>query len=105
MRILIDECLPKRLKRELPEHEVFTVQEMGWSSKTNGELLSLMMGNFDVFLTNDQNLEYQQNLSEVPLAFIVLVAINNKLETLKPLMPQVLKVLPTIKAGTVISIS
>ena len=105
MKILIDECLPKRLKRELPDHEVFTVQEMGWSSKTNGELIGLMTGSFDMFLTNDQNMEYQQNLEEVPVAFVVLIAVNNKLETLKPLMPKVLMAMQTIQSGTVVAIS
>jgi hypothetical protein len=64
MRILIDECLPRKLKQELSGHAVSTVQEMGWSSVKNGALLSLMTGQFDAFVTVDGNLEYQQNLSK-----------------------------------------
>jgi hypothetical protein len=78
---------------------------MGWSSKTNGELLRLMSGHFDVLLTNDRNMRYQQNLQDAPVAFVVLVSINSKLETLKPLMPQVLAVLSTIQPGMVVTIS
>jgi hypothetical protein len=63
MRILLDECVPRRLARELAGHDVRTVPEMGWSGKRNGELLQLMAGQgFEVFLTVDQNLRYQQNL-------------------------------------------
>jgi hypothetical protein len=63
MRILIDECVPRRLRREPPTHDVRTVAEMGWSGKKNGELLRLMNDNgFEVLLTVDQNLRHQQNL-------------------------------------------
>jgi len=62
MKVLLDECLPKKLKYELEADEATTVPEAGWASKTNGELLSLAETDFDVFLTRDQNLEYQQNL-------------------------------------------
>ena len=60
MKVLLDECLPKKLKREVEADEVSTVPEAGWASKTNGELLRLAEANFDVLLTNDQNLEHQQ---------------------------------------------
>jgi predicted nuclease of predicted toxin-antitoxin system len=63
IRILLDECLPKKLKRELRDYTVATVQEMGWSSEKNGELMRLARDRFDVFLTADQNLQYQQNLA------------------------------------------
>lgn len=105
MRVLIDECLPKKLKRELPGHEVVTVQERGWSSKKNGELLRLLQGEFDVFLTADQNLTYQQNLSSTSVAVIVLVAANNRIEALKPLLPKVQEVLNRIQPGEVVRVS
>jgi len=70
MRILIDECLPKRLKLELPDHFVQTVPEVGWASKQNGELLRLAEKEFDVLLTNDRNIEHQQNVKQFALAFI-----------------------------------
>jgi hypothetical protein len=62
MRVLLDECVPRKLRRELPGHEVLTVTERGWSGIKNGELLALAQAEFDVFLTIDQNLKYQQNL-------------------------------------------
>ena len=63
MRLLLDECVPRPLKRELPGHDVHTVVEMGWSSKRNGELLRLMLADrFEAFLTVDQNIEFQQNV-------------------------------------------
>ncbi len=99
-----DECLPKRLKREFPTHVVAMVQEMGWSGKKNGELMKLTHGQFDIFITGDQNLRYQQNLVYADVGVIVLVTINNRIETLKPLMRQVNQILPTIKAGKVIEL-
>jgi hypothetical protein len=63
MRLLLDECVPRPLKRDLPGHDVHTVVEMGWSSKRNGELLRLMLADrFEAFLTVDQNIEFQQNV-------------------------------------------
>lgn len=105
MRVLIDECLPKKLKRELPGHQVMTVQEQGWSGKKNGELLQLLQGEFDVFLTADQNLTYQQNLSQTSVAVIILVAPNNRVEALRPLMPKVQEILKTIQPGEVVHVS
>lgn len=104
MKILIDECLPKKLKREFAEHDVSTVQEMGWSSKKNGELLKLMQDDFDVFVTIDSNMQYQQQLEDLPIGFLVLVAFNNKLETLQPLMPHAREALKALGAGQVVKI-
>ena len=103
MRILIDECLPKRLKRELIGHTVWTVQEKGWSTKKNGDLLRAVNGEIDVLLTADQNLQYQQNLREFTLAVIVLIAPDNRFPTLQPLMPQVLMILQTIQPREIIT--
>jgi hypothetical protein len=105
MKILIDECLPRPLKKALQYHEVVTVPEAGWAGIKNGALLRLMTGVMDVFITIDGNLEHQQVLAEYPVRFIVLVAINNKLETLLPLMEQVLTVLETIQPGQMIKIT
>jgi hypothetical protein len=99
MRILIDECLPKKLKYEFQDYEVATVPEMGWAGKKNGELLQLMAGEFDVFVTIDQSIPYQQNLAETGLTFILLSARTNKLEHLKPHMPQVLAILQAHQPG------
>lgn len=105
MKVLLDECLPKRLKRELPDHEVTRVQEMGWAGIKNGALLRLIQAAaFEVFVTIDGNLEYQQNLSAVNFAIIVLGAPDNTFDTLRPLMPKVIDVLKTIKAGELVHI-
>jgi hypothetical protein len=95
VRVLLDECLPRRLKRELVGHDVKTVPEMGWASKKNGALLSLAAVDFDVFLTSDRNLSHQQNLSAFDIAVIVFVAASNRLEDLRPLVPRLLEVFPT----------
>ena len=94
MRVLLDECLPRRLKRELVGHDVRTAPEMGWASKTNGELLTLAVGKFDVFLTADRNVSYQQDLSRFDIAIVVLVAASNRFEELRVLVPHILNVLP-----------
>lgn len=101
MKVLLDECLPKKLKREVVADEVKTVPEVGWASKKNGELLRLAQLDFDVLLTNDQNLEHQQNLKKFDLAFVVLVALTNDIEDLKPLMPAANEAMRTIQPGEI----
>ncbi len=96
MRILLDESLPGPLARLLPEHDVRTVAAMGWAGKRNGELLQLAAADFDTLLTADQNLEHQQNLGTLPIAVIVLVAPTNRIESLRPLMPNLLRTLQTL---------
>ena len=104
MRILIDECLPKKLKRELADHTVFMVQEKGWSGMKNGELLRIAENEFDVWVTADQNIEYQQNLSRFNIAVVVLVAPNNRLETLLPIILKLRKALLSIRPHQVVYI-
>ncbi|MFP4220400.1 MAG: DUF5615 family PIN-like protein [Phormidium sp.] len=105
MRILIDECVPRPLKRELANYEIHTVVEMGWSGKKNGELLRLMnQGGFTILLTTDQNLRYQQNLEQAGVAVTVLVARSNRLADLLPLIPNLRRVLSTIVSGEVVEI-
>jgi predicted nuclease of predicted toxin-antitoxin system len=99
MRVLLDECLPKRLTRELPGHDARTVQQMGWSGVSNGKLLALIRGQFDAFITVDNNLAYQQNLSTLPVAVVVLRAASNKIEDLRPLLPGLLATLAAVKTG------
>jgi hypothetical protein len=106
MRILLDECVPRPLRRELAGHDVHTVPEMGWSGKRNGELLQLMTGSgFELFLSVDQSLQYQQNLKGLGVAVVVLVAASNRLADLLPLMPKLHGALPTIKAGDYVEVS
>jgi predicted nuclease of predicted toxin-antitoxin system len=104
MRVLLDECLPRRLKRALFGHDVTTVQERGWSGKKNGELLDLMNGTIDVFLTADQNLQYQQYLQSITFSIIVLIERDNRLPTLLPLMSQVQAILNARTPGQLIEI-
>lgn len=104
MKILIDECLPRKLKRELASHDVQTVPEAGWAGKKNGELLELMSGIYEVFITVDSNMQYQHVLEQAHVGFILLSAPNNKLETLVPLMSQVETALETIQPGQVVTI-
>ena len=101
MRVLLDECLPKRLKREIVGHDVKTAPEMGWASKRNGELLALAVSEFDAFLTADRNLSYQQDVSAFDIAVVVLAARSNRLDDLRPLVPQLLELLPTAKRRAV----
>ena len=109
MRILLDECVPKPLKRELADYDIRTVTEtvteMGWSGKKNGELLQLMdQAGFTVLLTVDQNLRYQQNLQQAEVTVVVMVAPSNRLSYLVPLIPSVRSALDTITAGEVVEI-
>jgi hypothetical protein len=94
VRVLLDECLPRRLKRELVGHDARTAPEMGWASKRNGELLALAVGQFEVLLTADRNLSYQQDVSSFDIAIVVLVAGSNRFEDLRSLTPRLLEVLP-----------
>ncbi|MGA9995334.1 MAG: DUF5615 family PIN-like protein [Pyrinomonadaceae bacterium] len=96
MKVLLDECLPKKLKREVQADVVKTVPEMGWAGTKNGALLRLVEQKFDVLLTNDQNIEHQQNLKLFDLAVVVLVAKTNDIEDLKPLMPAANEAIRTI---------
>ena len=105
MRVLLDECLPKRLKREFtPPHTALSVGEIGWSGVTNGRLLSLAAPKFDVFLTSDTNLEFQQNLSDQSLIIVVLFAPSNDIRVLVPLIPAVIEALADARPGQVLHI-
>lgn len=106
MRILLDECAPRPLKRELTDYEIHTVIEMGWSGKKNGELLRLIkkQESFTVLLTTDQTLRYQQNLKEAGVVIIVLIARSNRLSDLTPLVPDFRSVVVTAALGSVIEI-
>ncbi len=101
MNVLIDECLPKKLKFGIEADFVQTVPEAGWASKKNGELLRLAERDFDVLVTHDRNMEHQQNLASFDLAFVVLVASTNDINDLTPLLPQVNNVLQTVKSGEI----
>jgi predicted nuclease of predicted toxin-antitoxin system len=105
MKILFDKCVPHPLKHDLTGHQVSTVREMGWNGIQNGALLTLAEGNFEVFLTVDRNMQYQQNLSGRSIAIIVCVGAGTRVKTLRPLMPKVIAALQTLQPGQVIIIN
>ena|SRR5207249_1509702 len=105
MRLLLDECVPRPLKRDLVGHQVSTVPEMGWSSKRNSELLGLVRAHrFDAFLTVDQNVSFQQNLQAAGVAVLVVIARTNRVKELRPLVSTILQALETLKPGTVVQV-
>jgi hypothetical protein len=99
MRVLLDECVPRALRKDLPGHEVKTVAEAGWAGVKNGQLLKLAATQFDILLTVDSNLEYQQNFAGLALAIIIIHATSNDVALLRPLMPAVLAAIPKAKPG------
>ena len=101
MRLLLDESLPRRLTRHLADHEVDTVYDRGWSGLKNGDLLRAAEDEYDVFVTADQNLRYQQNLTGFGIGVVVLVAHTNRLEDLTPLIPELLEACSSVLGGEV----
>ena len=105
MRLLLDECVQRPLKREFTGHDVHHVVDMGWSSKRNGELLRLMVAaQFEAMLTVDQNLEFQQNVRASGIGVVVALARTNRLKELRPLVPQLLEALARVGAGELIRV-
>ena len=105
MKILIDESLPRDLKKHFSGHSIATVPECGWASKSNGDLLAVAAPDFDVFLTADQNLEHQQNLANYDIGIIVLVARSNRIADLLPLVPKTLDTILAIRPGLLVRVS
>jgi predicted nuclease of predicted toxin-antitoxin system len=101
VRILLDESLPHDLAGELTSHDVRTVAGQGWAGLQNGELLRRARPAFDVFLTMDQNLPYQQNLRATALAVVLIRARSNRMADLRPLLPAVLDAIAAAKPGEV----
>lgn len=101
MKLLLDECVDQRLRADLHEHEVMTVSERGWS----GDLLRVAQHEFDILITVDRNLPYQQQLPKFSIAVIILHARTNRLVDLRPLVPLLLAALPTAPQGEATTIS
>ena len=101
MKILLDECVDQRFRRDLIGHEVITVREAGWARKKNGELLALAATTYLVFITVDRNLYFQQNFSNFNIAVLILEARSNRLADLRPLAKDVLSELSVLKPGQV----
>ena len=104
MKLLLDECIDRRFAREMKGHFVRTVPQMGWATIKNGRLLRLAEKGFDVFVTVDRNLSFQQNLPSFDIAVAVLRAQSNRLQDLQPLAGPLLAALPAAKKGQVLTI-
>jgi hypothetical protein len=101
VNLLLDECVPNRLRYSLSGHNVKSASEMGWTGLKNGALLAKVENSFDVFITVDRNLSFQQNIPKLRIAVLLLRAQSNELSALQPLVPKMLSALPTLKPGTV----
>lgn len=95
MNVLLDHCVPKRFGFLLADHHVHTTHFMHWEAMENGELLAAAATSYEVFITTDRNLPFQQHVGELPMAVFSLVAVSNELEDLAPLAPEVLRLLET----------
>lgn len=104
MRVLLDECLPRRLLRDLSAYMTTTVPRQGWAGTKDRELIKLAEEEFDIFITIDSNLAFQQNLKRSTLCVVVLCAVNSRYETLQPLIPKLLDAIETSKPGDLIRV-
>jgi predicted nuclease of predicted toxin-antitoxin system len=104
MRVLIDECLNWRICRALTGHYCASVQKVGWGGLTNGVLLKNAEEEFDVFITADSNLSFQQNVPTFKIAVIVLHAESTQLHHTMLLMPKVSALLATLKPGNIVDV-
>jgi hypothetical protein len=103
-RVLLDENLPRKLRRELPEFIVRTVQEEGWTSYVNGELLTRAQESFDVLLTADRRLQFQQTLTRFDIGVVVIVTYSLRFHTIKTAIDPIRSALGTVKPGEVIQV-
>ncbi len=99
--MLLDECVPRQLRRDLAGHDVRTIADMGWGGIKNGDLLRQAAVEFDVLLTTDRNMEFQQNLSPLAIALLVVAVGSNDVDALRPFVPQMLDALEEIQPGEV----
>jgi hypothetical protein len=104
MRLLLDECVTRYLKRDLVGHEVVTLKEAGFNGLKNGVLLRSAAGKYDVLITVDQNIPFQQNLKELEISVLIIIARNKTYAALKPLTSQILKALETIQHGEIVNV-
>ena len=104
MRILLDECVPARLKKAFPGHAVQSVTQTGWRTSTDGPLLSFAEKRFDVFVTVDRKLETQNDLSQFRLGFIIARVPNNRLDGFIPIFNELNAAVAKVRPGEVIHI-
>ena len=101
MEILLDECIDRRFAREIIGYDVKTVPQMGWAGVKNGKVFALAVEEFDIFVTVDRNLSFQQNIPQFDIAIVVLQAPSNSLAALKPLAFKLLAILESVSKGQV----
>ena len=101
-RVLFDEDVPRQLRRDLSEYEICTVQEEGWSSYKNGELLHRGSRTFDVLVTADKRLQYQQNLARFRIGVVVLATVDTRLPHLRSLLPQIRAAIESVGPGSLV---
>jgi hypothetical protein len=101
VRVLVDNCVPRRLARHIDRHDVSTVFEMGWADLKNGALLDAMTGRFDALITVDTSMRFQQRLHDRSFALVLLRAQSNRLTDLLPLIPALLEALDDIRPGEI----
>jgi len=99
VKVLLDECVPARLGPLLAEHSVITVPRRGWAGIKNGELLARAENEFDAFVTVDRKISTEQDLTKFKIAVLLLRARTNRLQDIRPLIPELLKALRGVKAG------
>ena len=104
MKLLLDECTPKRLRLDFSGHTVHTVEEAGLKGLKNGALLQIASSSFDVLITVDQNIPFQQHLPNLTIAIVILVARSNRYSELRMLIPKVEETLRSIKPGDVVRV-
>jgi predicted nuclease of predicted toxin-antitoxin system len=104
MKLLLDECTPKRLKLEFTGHDARTVAEVGLQGLKNGALLERASLEFDVLITVDQNIPSQQNAANLAIAVVILRARSNRYSDLRTLIPKVIELLPAIRAGEIVMV-
>ncbi len=104
MRVLFDHCVPKPLRKYLAEHEIRTAYQMGWAALKNGKLLEAAEAEFEILLTVDQSISHQQNMSIRGIALVVMIAPDNTVASLLPLVPQLLSLLPATEPGRVYTV-
>ncbi len=104
MKLLLDECVPRPLRKQLKGHDVATIEQAGLKGLENGDLLKAASIDFEVLVTVDKNIEYQQNPKNLPMAILILSASSNRLQDLVSLIPKALLALGNIKSGEIIII-
>jgi predicted nuclease of predicted toxin-antitoxin system len=104
MKILLDECLPRKLKKIFADHDVYTARQMKWDSIKNGKLLALAEKAFDVFCTADQNIVYQNVISRFNIAIVLIEAPSNRLESYLPLTQKILSAVAAAQKGKLVHV-